>query len=83
MLSVIFPFWHPAAAGHALPQFVPSERPTPELRDVRFNRGKQECAPGARQDRRSAWIAWKAHHLRVARRRGDPTNLDSAAALKR
>jgi hypothetical protein len=28
--------------------FVPSRRPTPELGDVRFNGGKQECVAGAR-----------------------------------
>jgi Phage integrase family len=35
-------------------RFVPSGRPTPELGDVRFNGGKQECAAGAWDDRRSA-----------------------------
>ena len=36
----------------ALLLFVPSERPTPGLGDVRFNGGKEECTVGAEHARR-------------------------------
>ena len=50
--------WHPTAVAAgcgpntlALP---PTERPTRELRGVRPSEGKEDCAAGARHDRRSA-----------------------------